>query len=138
LVQQQASNASIKERLVRGLAYLSWIHLHPEYSILHIPATNSNHHPISLNTVYHSSLLPRPFRFEEFWIRDLADLSFNYLESACLCISGLLSVQETVSHKSLFKKMELYSLGNIQKKIKSIKARIGRVQQLPLAQLFLL
>jgi hypothetical protein len=30
-------HASIKERLDRGLASLSWIHLHLEYSILHIP-----------------------------------------------------------------------------------------------------
>jgi hypothetical protein len=63
-------HASIKERLDRGLASLSWIHLHPEYSILHIPATNSDHHPILLNSDYHSALLQRPFRFEEFWTKD--------------------------------------------------------------------
>jgi hypothetical protein len=40
--------AFIKERLDRGLTSPSWIHLHPEYSILHIPATNSDHHHILL------------------------------------------------------------------------------------------
>jgi hypothetical protein len=37
---------------------------------LHIPAFNSDHNPISLNTNNHSFYLPRPFRFEEFWTKD--------------------------------------------------------------------
>ena len=62
--------ATIKERLYRGLASLSWIHLHPEVSLKHILASSSDHHPISLNTAFFSSFLPRPFRFEEFWTKD--------------------------------------------------------------------
>jgi hypothetical protein len=64
--------ASIKERLDRGLASLSWIHLHPEFSLKYIPASSSDHYPISLNTAHFSSFLHRPFRFEEFWIKDLS------------------------------------------------------------------
>ena len=62
--------ASIKDRLDRGLSSLNWIHLHPEFSLKHILASSSDHHPISLNTAFFSSFLPRPFRFEEFWTKD--------------------------------------------------------------------
>jgi hypothetical protein len=60
----------IKERLDRSLASLNWIHLHPEYSLLHLPALASDHNPISLTTNISSCFLPRPFSFEEFWSKD--------------------------------------------------------------------
>jgi hypothetical protein len=60
--------ASINERLDRGLASLSWIHIHLEFSFKHIPTSSSDHHPISLNTAFFSLFLHRPFYFEEFWI----------------------------------------------------------------------
>jgi hypothetical protein len=63
-------HASIKERLDRGLASFSWIHLYPKYSILHIPTTNYDCHPILLNIDYQSALLLRPFRFEAFLTLD--------------------------------------------------------------------
>jgi hypothetical protein len=62
--------ATIKERLDRGLASISWIHLHPEFFLKHIPATSSDHHPISLNTAFFSTFFTRPFHFEEFWTKD--------------------------------------------------------------------
>jgi hypothetical protein len=58
---------SIKERLDRGLA---WVHLHPDYSLLHLFALISIHNPIYLTTNFSSCFLPRPFRFEEFWSKD--------------------------------------------------------------------
>ena len=61
---------SIKERLDRGLASPNWVHLHPDYSLLHLLALISDHNPISLTTNFFSSFLPRPFRFEEFWSKD--------------------------------------------------------------------
>jgi hypothetical protein len=65
--------ASIKERLDRGLASLSWIYIHLEFSFKHIPTSSSDHNPISLNTAFFSLaffslFLHRPFCFEEFWI----------------------------------------------------------------------
>jgi hypothetical protein len=57
---------NIKERLDRGPASPSWIHLHPEYSLIHLLAQSSDHNPISLNTNLTSCFLARPFRFEEF------------------------------------------------------------------------
>jgi hypothetical protein len=35
-----------------------------------IPASSSDHHPISLNTASFLLLLPRLFHFEEFWTKD--------------------------------------------------------------------
>jgi hypothetical protein len=61
---------NIKERLDRGLASPSWIHLHPEFSLIHLSAHNSDHNPISLNTNSTSCFFARPFRFEEFWTKD--------------------------------------------------------------------
>jgi hypothetical protein len=61
---------SIKERLDRGVASPNWVHLHLEFSLLHLLALNSDHNPITLNTNNTSCFLPRPFRFEEFWTKD--------------------------------------------------------------------
>ena len=46
--------------------YQRWIHLHPDFALLHIPTYNSDHNPISLNTNNPSFFLHRPFRFKEF------------------------------------------------------------------------
>ena len=54
---------NIKERLDRGLASPSWVHLHSDFSLIHLPALNSDHNPISLNTNTTSCSLLRPFRF---------------------------------------------------------------------------
>jgi hypothetical protein len=62
----------IKERLDRGLASPAWVHLHLEFSLIHLPAVSSGHNPITLNTNISSSYLLRPFRFEEFWSKDLS------------------------------------------------------------------
>jgi hypothetical protein len=61
---------NIKERLDRGLASPSWVLLHLNFSLIHLPAHNSDHNPISLNTNSTSCFLLRPFRFEEFWSKD--------------------------------------------------------------------
>jgi hypothetical protein len=57
---------NIKERLDRGLASPSWIHLHLKFLLIHLPTHNSDHNPISLNTNSTSCFLSRAFRFEEF------------------------------------------------------------------------
>jgi hypothetical protein len=61
---------NIKERLDRGLASPSWVHLHHEFSLIRLPAIIFDHNPILLNTNSSSCFLPRPFRFEEFWTKD--------------------------------------------------------------------
>jgi hypothetical protein len=66
---------NIRERLDRGLANLAWILLFPEASISHLPATSSDHNPILLSTAGNQTPLPKPFKFEEFWTRDLSSHS---------------------------------------------------------------
>jgi hypothetical protein len=61
---------NIKERFDRGLASPSWVHLHPEFFLIHLSALNSDHNPISLDTNSSFCFLPRPLRFEEFWTKD--------------------------------------------------------------------
>jgi hypothetical protein len=61
---------NIKERLDRGLASLSWVYLHPKFPLIHLPAHNSNHNLIALNTNTSTCFLPRPFKFKEFWSFD--------------------------------------------------------------------
>lgn len=60
----------IQERLDRGLASHPWLHLFPEFSLLHIPAFSSDHNPIFLNSSDSSPSIPKPFKFEEFWTED--------------------------------------------------------------------
>jgi hypothetical protein len=60
----------IKERLDLGVASSKWIYLFPSFSTTHLPAHNSDHNPLLLDTAAFSPFLPRPFRFEEFWTRD--------------------------------------------------------------------
>jgi len=57
----------IRQRLDRGMASSQWIHLFPSYSILHLPASGSDHNPLLLETVHSDNTLARPFKFEEFW-----------------------------------------------------------------------
>jgi hypothetical protein len=42
----------------------------PSYSVKHLPAHNSDHSPLLLNSNIPVQSLPRPFRFEAFWTRD--------------------------------------------------------------------
>jgi hypothetical protein len=60
----------IKEQLDRSIVNSQWIHFFPSYSITHLPAHNSDHNPLLLDTSIPSPSLPRPFRFEEFWTHD--------------------------------------------------------------------
>jgi hypothetical protein len=62
----------IKERLDRGIASIQWVQQFPSYSISHLPAHTSDQNPLLLDTSVRYPSLLRPFRFEEFWTRDLS------------------------------------------------------------------
>jgi hypothetical protein len=122
--------ATIKERLDRGLASPQWVHLHPEYSLLHIPAFSSNHSPISLNTFGSFIFIPRPFKFEEFWTKDptcehVIAVAWKLIVSGSptLCLENKLK-NTTVA----LKRWNHLHFGNIQNKIKSTMRRIDQVQ----------
>jgi hypothetical protein len=116
---------NIKVWLDRGLASPSWVHLHPKFSLIHLPAQNSDHDPISLNTNSFPSFLPRPFRFEEFWTKDSS--CDQVIEAAW---------QEFVPHNSVFclpkkalLKWNSLHFGNTHKKIKETLKLLDTVQQ---------
>jgi hypothetical protein len=123
--------ASIKERLDRGLAFLNWIHLHPEFSLKHIPTSSSDHHPISLNTTFFSSFLPRPFRFEEFWTKDpscgsVIEATWNKpaLDSPAQCM-----VTKLLHTKKSLKRWNYLHFGKIQALIKFTIAKLDHIQK---------
>ena len=66
---------NIKEHLDRGLSNHCWIHLFPNANISHLPALDSNHNPLLLSTSGDFSNLPKPFKFEAFWVRDISSHS---------------------------------------------------------------
>ena len=63
-------SATIKERLDRGLASISWRLVFPKASVQHLGALNSDHLPILLDTNPNDCFSPCPFRFEAAWIWD--------------------------------------------------------------------
>jgi hypothetical protein len=62
--------ANIKERLDRAVANLEWRSMCPKASVKHLPMIASDHAPLIINSYEDDSTGPKPFRFEEAWIRD--------------------------------------------------------------------
>ncbi|KAK3017177.1 hypothetical protein RJ639_007120 [Escallonia herrerae] len=62
--------AKIRERLDRGLANSQWCILFPNARIRHLPAHNSDHNPILLDTFGNSFSDPKPYKFLSCWTRD--------------------------------------------------------------------
>ena len=129
--------ATIKERLDRGLASLDWIHLHPNFSLIHLSASISDHNCIALNTNTSSSFLPRPFKFEEFWTLDPTcglvikaawDHYVTGSSTACL-------VKKLVQTKATLKRWNKLHFGNIQAQIKSSLLKLDKVQSAPSSSL---
>jgi hypothetical protein len=120
----------IKERLDRALASLDWVHIHPEFSLIHLLASHSDHNPILLNTNTSYSFLPRPFKFEEFWTYDPtcglvieAAWKLKTFGSPALCL-----IKKLNQTRSALKRWNSLHFGNIQIKIKSTLARIDDLQ----------
>lgn len=67
--------ANIKERLDQGIANAEWKFLFSEAVITHLPALNSDHKPILLQTNPPTVSAPKPFKFESMWITH-ADTGF--------------------------------------------------------------
>jgi hypothetical protein len=62
----RASRANIRERLDRGLANQSWVHLIPNSLVNHFLVTQSDRYPILVSTAGCYRNIPKPFRFEAF------------------------------------------------------------------------
>ena len=124
---------NIKERLDRGSASPTWVHMHLDFSLIHLLAHNSNHNLISLNTNTSFCFLSRPFRFEEFWSKDPS--CEQVIESAwqifvpnypAVCLPKKLS-----NTKSALLKCNSFHFGNIHKRIKETLNLLDTIQQSP-------
>ena len=62
--------ASIKRRIDKGIANISWQLAFPKATISHLGAINSDHALILLDTNPNDNFAYRPFRFEAVWLRD--------------------------------------------------------------------
>jgi hypothetical protein len=124
---------TIKERLDRSLATLDWVHLHPKFSLIHLPASIFDHNPISLNTNTSSLYLPRPFKFEEFWTLDptcglVIKAAWKHFVSGSPAVCLVKKLAQT---KAALKRWNTQHFGKIQTKIKSTLFKIDQVQQAP-------
>ncbi|XP_050255075.1 uncharacterized protein LOC126700957 [Quercus robur] len=61
---------TIKRRLDKGIASISWHLAFPRAAVSHLGAFKSNHTPILLDTNPEDSFTHRPFKFEAAWIMD--------------------------------------------------------------------
>jgi hypothetical protein len=114
----------IQERLDRGLASAQWIHLFPSFSLCHQPSHTSDHHSLLLNTAPQTSTLPRPFRFEEFWVKDptcrtTISLAWNTFFNGS---PGFILSNKLKRTKHALKLWNIHHFGHIQKKIGDISS----------------
>jgi len=121
----------IRQRLDRGMASSQWAHLFPSFSILHLPASASDHNPIFLNTVHYDSTLVRPFKFEEFWSHHpdcYSTISLAW-SPPCFGSPGFILNQKLRSTKLALRLWNRISFGNIQHQILSLTSQLDALQQ---------
>lgn len=125
--------ANIKERLDRGLANHNWVHLFPNSLINHFPATRSNHCPLLLSTIGTYRNIPKPFRFEAFWVRD--NSSHSVVAKAWLSeVEGSPAFSLSRKWKKTkddLKSWNIHHFRHIQEKIKSLMSDINVIQSSP-------
>jgi hypothetical protein len=121
---------NIRERLGRGLANQDWIQIFPNSLLNHFPTSQSDHCPILLSSAGTYRDLPKPFRFEAFWTRDLS--SFSVVTDAWLdSVVGSLALslsRKWKKTKSALKFWNKHHFRHIQTRIKSLMADIGVIQ----------
>jgi hypothetical protein len=125
--------AATKERLDRAIASLDWVHLQPEFSLIHLPAFIYDHNLILLNTNTSSSFLPRPFKFEESWTFD-PNCGLVIKVAWKIKVFGspaLYLIKKLNQTRAAFKRWNSLHFGNIQVKIKSTLASIDKIQLSP-------
>jgi hypothetical protein len=123
----------IRQRLDHGMASSQWVHLFPSFSILHLPASGSDHNHLLLDIVQSRAFLLRPFKFEEFWTHHPdCDSTINLAWSPnCFGSPGHILNQKSRSTKVALKSWNRLSFGNIQHQITSLTSQLDAIQQSP-------
>ena len=126
-------NASIKRRLDRGIANMSWRLAYSKASIVHLSAIKSDHAPILLDTNPKSKFAQWLFRFEVTWLRD--DQCHEVIESAWKDqVAGSKFIRlykKQASTRDTLRKWNKKVFGNCQNKINSLLLGIKEIQQGP-------
>ena len=117
--------ALVQERIDRFFANPNWYALHPDARFTHLTRCVSDHCPVLLETNPSSSVfLPRPFKFQSFW---LSDLSFpGIFMEAWGRASPLRESIGNFSRKALYWNKNHF--GNIFGKKKRLLARLNGIQ----------
>jgi len=95
----------------------SWISLFPSFSLRHLPDDSSDHNPLILYIVVSQLSIPKPFKFEEFWIKHQDCLSV-IVAAWAYCVTrspGFILIKKLKSVKHTLKIWNHLSFGNIQK-----------------------
>jgi hypothetical protein len=115
------------------LANHNWVHLFPNSLINHLPTLTSDHCPLLLSTKGTYQNLPKPFRFEAFWTRDLS--SHDVVAGAWLFdIDGSPAFslsRKWKSTKSAFKSWNHQHFSKIQSQIKLLMNEIALIESFP-------
>jgi hypothetical protein len=124
---------NIRERLDRGLANQNWLHLFPNALVYHLPAVESDHTPMILSTSGTYNHLPKPFRFEAFWIRDPSciDVVVNAWDTSWAGTPAFVLCSKWRNTKKAFIIWNRDHFGRIQSNIKAIMKDIDTLQKSP-------
>ena len=122
--------ASIKRRLDRGIANISWWLAFLMASITHLGTINSDHAPILLDTNPIDSFAYRPFRFEAVWLRN-EGCSVVIENTWKIKVSGLKFIRlykKQANTREAFYKWNKEVFGHCQDRINSLLKKIKKVQ----------
>jgi hypothetical protein len=130
---KRSSLANIKERLNRAFSNSEWRLLFPNATLLHYPATSSDHNPLILNTSGTILSLPKPFRFEAFWTRDSSSSqviqdTWNHVSFGSPFYQFL---QKIKTSKKFLIRWNKNCFGNLQTRTNSLTEAINQIQQQP-------
>ena len=124
---------SIKRRLDKGIASISWRLVYPKATIAYLGAIKSNHTPILLNTNPSDSFAHRPFRFEATWLRDeschsVIDKAWNIEASGSNFVK---LYKRQASTRDALRKWNKEVFGRCQDRINRLIQKIKEVQESP-------
>jgi hypothetical protein len=124
---------NIKERLDRGLSNHRWIHLFPNAKISHLPALDSDHNPLLFSTLGDFPSLPKPFKFEAFWVKDISSHSViaNAWNSPFNGSAPFALSKKIKASKVALKIWNSQHFGNIRHNIKKLLVKLNRIQCSP-------
>ncbi|KAK3012315.1 hypothetical protein RJ639_012615 [Escallonia herrerae] len=128
---KRPAQGNIRERLDRGLANPQWRLLFLNASIKHLPAHQSDHNPILLNTLEEDRHSPKPFKFLSCWTRDKSShLVVKHAWKIHVRGSPSFRLSQKIRNtRKALKRWNSSHFGIIDTKIQKIKEALNKLQQ---------